>query len=43
MGSKYILVEIKFLVSECLSYSQSLPIIGFYLDLCLVMKFVYTR
>jgi len=30
-------------VSECLSYSQSLPRIVFDHDLCLVMKFVYVR
>jgi len=30
-------------VSDCLSYSQSLPSIGFDHDLCLVMKCVYMR
>jgi len=39
LGSNYVLVQIKFFVSEFLPYSQSLPGIG----LCLVMKFVIMR
>ena len=31
------------IVSECLSYSQCLPSIGFDHDLCLVIKFVYVQ
>jgi len=43
MGYNYVFVQIKFFVSECLTYSQSLPSIGLDHDLCLVMKFVYMR
>jgi len=35
--------ESKCIVFVCLSYSQSLPRIGFDHDLCLVFKFVYVR
>jgi len=43
MCSNYVLVQIKFFVSDCLSYNRSLLSIGLDHDLCLVTKFVYMR
>jgi len=47
ISSRFVFVEqsaeSKCIVSECLSYNQSLPRIGFDHDFCLVMEFVYVR